>query len=381
MWHTRRPISSRGIALVMVMVLVAAASIMTYAVLASTSVRAQVSSTAKERLQRQYLADSGLNLAIYYLQNPTASPVALTYGAYGNVHYPGESSISFTGVPGTISITVTNTANGVFGVTSVGTIDGVSSTASTTVAITKAKTFPYAANLRGAITLNSRVTVSGGLTTDGNLSKSGATVNGSIVAANGAAQGGTNIGNVQLAYPASISQYVPYYFYNGNRYRAARMSSSVGGILYDFDTTNNPCNVWYADRDVQFLTTTVVPGTIITDDSHKLKVSASVTITPASGMPALIAGQDIEFNGNNKTLQLNGMTYLGGKIIGTGSNSSCNFNVAGTFISNYSGWPFRSDYEGYVSLQYSSSKATAKALFDEIEPITALNVQSWSKGN
>lgn len=378
---SRRPISARGIALVMVMVLVAAASIMTYAVLASTSVRAQVSASAQDRLQRQYLADSGLNLALYYLQNPSASPVALTYGEYGNVHYPGENAISFDGVPGTISVSVTNPANGVFSVTSVGTVNGESSTSRATIDITKFKTFTYAANLRGANTLNSKVSISGGVITDGNLTRNSASLSGAIVAANGANLGGTNIGSTQLTYPASITHYVPYYFYNGKRYRAARLGTNVGGLIYDLDVVNNPCNVWYADRNVKFLLGTVVPGTIIADDSSKLTIQASVTITPVSGMPALIAGDDVEFNGNGRTLQCNGLTYVGGRISGAGSNSTCQFNVSGAFVAAYDGWPFKSDYEGFVNLQYNASRAGAKALFDEIEPITALNVQSWGKSN
>jgi hypothetical protein len=173
-----RPLARRGIAMMLVMMAVATIGVMAYALCAAARMRSQIASSASIRSQGEHLAESGLNLAVYYLQNPKSSPVALAYGASGNVHYPGESPLVIDGLPGRVDVTVTNPANGSFVVTSVATYEGNVTTATATLNVTKSKKFDYAAVLTGNPTLNNKVSIIGGAITDGSIVQNAATFSG-----------------------------------------------------------------------------------------------------------------------------------------------------------------------------------------------------------
>jgi hypothetical protein len=347
--------------------------------LASTAVRAQVAEASGQRLQRQYLAEGGLNLALYYIQNPDASPVSLVYGEGGNVHYPGEVGVTLPGVPGSIEIAVDNPENGLFNITSAATHNGETTTSQATIKLTKSHKFEHAVNLSGNLSLNNKVTINGGIRTDGTVTKNSATVNGTIVAANGQSLGGVNVSGVEYSYPVSALNYLPYYFHEGKRYKAARAPKNVIGVLQDLNVTDNPCNVWYIDRDTKVLGAVVVAGTILMDCDSELVVQGTLQITPASGMPALVAGGEIKFSSSNRSIKSHGLTYVGGPITGSGNTSNCLFEVVGAFVSGQQQWPFGSGYSGSVNITYNESKSTASAVFDEMESIDSLTVQSWGQ--
>jgi hypothetical protein len=101
--------AERGIAYLLVMIAVAAAAVMGWAMLSVSSLRAQVDVNALDGVEADGLAESGANLAIYYLRFPDRSPIDPVVGAAGNAHYPGQASIAlFPDSAGTVSVTVAN---------------------------------------------------------------------------------------------------------------------------------------------------------------------------------------------------------------------------------------------------------------------------------
>ena len=380
----RRSLPRRGMALMLVMVAIGLAAVMATAVLASASLRAQLAGVGHERLQRQYLAASGLNLAMYYIEHPKESPVALVYGQWGSVHYPGESNLTFPTVPGTLSITVTNTAADTLQIVAVADTGGQIATAKATVNIQKSRTFEYATLNRGDLALGSKSKVVGGLFTDGVVSMSTTgQVTGTIVAANGGSLGGRSPSATESAdYPISSLAYAPTYFYNGKKCTAKTLPKNVPIIfLPDFDLTNNPANVWYATQDSTFAYPLSMAGTVITAPGVSLTFGQSVTISPYANMPALVVDKNVTISADNRTVRCNGVTYVGGQLRGNAGSQNSYFRVHGAFLSGQSGWPVHPSFRSNLHLERNAGDAKVKGFADELEKIDKLSITSWSITN
>lgn len=105
----RQRCARHGIAYLLVLVAVAAAAVMGWAMLSVSSLRAQVAVNATDGVDANALAESGVNLAIYYLRFPDRAPIDPVIGAAGNEHYPGEANLApFPESTATVSVAVTN---------------------------------------------------------------------------------------------------------------------------------------------------------------------------------------------------------------------------------------------------------------------------------
>jgi hypothetical protein len=371
--------------MVLVLIVVAIATMMGWAVIASSGVGTKVAVAAETQLQRKYLAESGLQLAMYYLQNPEQSPVGVVYGAWGNVHYPGESGVSLGDMPGTLDVTVTNTANGVFQITSVGTLEGDTQTASAIVHLEKYKTFSQAANFVGDITLGSNISITGGLLAVGSVVTNTATIVGDVLSGgnnSGSGNGNSNLPEGTLTrYPVSMTHYLPSYYVNGKRFTARRISgTTVLASLLDLDLVNNPHNVWYTDQNVTFHLVTILNGTVITTNGKNITVAGTLTVNPQASLPALVSDNDLVISGNSRTVTLNGPTYIKNQIRGTGTTTLSKVNINGVLVSAASS-SLLNGFSGAVKITLDGDKATFKGVMDEVEPVHKITVRSWSTNN
>src|SRR5438045_3403998 len=93
----------RGMALMLVVILISIATVMGYALLATSSMQAQISNTTVMAASADSLAESGVNLAMYYLQNPLTAPLTP-----GQSFWHGDTGISLgSTVVGTCDVSVT----------------------------------------------------------------------------------------------------------------------------------------------------------------------------------------------------------------------------------------------------------------------------------
>ena len=81
--------SRQGVAMVMVLMVMAAAAVMGYALLASATLQGQVANAGIQQVSSNQIAESGVNVAMYYLQYPNNAP-SLTNG-----YWNGQTGISF----------------------------------------------------------------------------------------------------------------------------------------------------------------------------------------------------------------------------------------------------------------------------------------------
>src|SRR5438034_11280688 len=71
-----------GLALVLVVTVLAFAAIVGFAMLSTASMQAQTTANSSLALSADALADSGVDLACYYLVNPTKAPKFIPAGGY-----------------------------------------------------------------------------------------------------------------------------------------------------------------------------------------------------------------------------------------------------------------------------------------------------------
>ena len=98
----------RGIALVLVVTVMALAALLGYAMLSAATLQATASTNAISMAVAQSQAESGIHLAIFYLMNPKDAPTPPTMPNY---YWAGANNITFatTGsspvtMPGSVSV-------------------------------------------------------------------------------------------------------------------------------------------------------------------------------------------------------------------------------------------------------------------------------------
>ena len=336
----------RGLSALLVLVALAVGAILGWAMLANAAIQAQVSGNAAAGLAAEGTAESGLNLGVYYLLHPELAPSLDDSKTY----YSGGSNISLgTGAAGTLnSLTIARdpiqtsqyivsaqaSANG-------GRGNVLVRSSSLRCTLNTEYQVRYALATRSALTLPGsglRVTVNGDARGDNNLLvNSPSSVTGTLYA-----QGSNLTTNWQPtpAFPSAatpayseinLTKSLLTYVYQGRVCTADQMLLDYnGGTMTTLAMILNPANVFVATGNRTISGNTVLNGTLIVPPSCTyLRINGNLRITPKPGMPALIVGQNLQINGNNRVVRLDGLTWIGSGI------SSAMGSINGTDIQIY----------------------------------------------
>src|SRR5947207_15926742 len=92
-----------GIALLLVVMVLAFAAIIGFAMLSTASMQAQTTLNSNLALSADALADSGVDLACYYLLNPIKAPKNIPAGGF----YDGGTITFGPNMPGSVELTIT----------------------------------------------------------------------------------------------------------------------------------------------------------------------------------------------------------------------------------------------------------------------------------
>ncbi len=351
--------------MVMVLVLVALASVLSYALLSSQSMMMQASANSHRAAQADALAESGIQLASYYLQNPASAPVL-----NGSGFYPGQTGVSFgSAVDGTVDIVVTRIDNSTFDIASTSHYGTASSSPlARSLGARASVQYAYlpteAATVNGGLNVLSNTTITGAVRANGTVNLSlGGTINGTIYAPSvtgiltgllGSIVTTTTSGGSNNPTPIAIRDYSTY-TYNGQTYRAKLIASASATLGA---TSDNPLGVYVAAGDLTITSAATINGTLLVPNGKLIVKSSNLTINAATNMPALIVKSDIAFSGNARKLTVNGLSWIGGVLTksGTTSGNITVFNGAAQFAS---GTPITSNYSGTVKINYDARKAAA----------------------
>jgi Tfp pilus assembly protein PilX len=415
----KRMTSRRGIALILVVAVLGIAAIMSYAMLSSSALQAQVGGTSKELVSADSLAESGVSYALYYLQHPELAP------SLSNGHYPGETGVSVDGdSSGTFDVTVsdkdkdgsTSLPTNTYLIKSVGKAADVARTVYAKVYVTTKYRVVSALSVNNDMSIPVLVTVN---IYDDTISGFVRKATDPLVRADGTLNIGllnslvgtvatllTNITSSPMALPKYPAQAAPTltgsnqintlksyttYKWKGVTYTADQLTwDPYNETLATGNSATNPLNVWYTTSDRNLKGNVNLNGTLIVANGRTLKVSGVTTITakpdPATGhaaMPALVVDKDISFEGLSRTLNVNGLMWVSNQIRGntlTGLNWKLNVNgalmlpgapaVAGTQVSSL--------LTGAMNLKYVQANVDLPDLSDKDQIPQNVKMLSWT---
>jgi hypothetical protein len=311
---------SKGLSLMMVTAVVAVASVMGIAILSSNTLQAEASSNQDAVVQADALAESGVNLVMYYLQNLTDNtkcPAGLSGLAVNGISYTQTAVSLGASVKGTFDLQVAHPSTNRYTITSTGK-SSVSNVTRKLVVTADVNYFAYgiaAPNIPsgGSWTIPAGTSIIGDVYASGSIVNNGS-ISGAIysVAASGSGSSGLiqtllNVVTATLVPTVANVNHYATYTYNGGLYTAGVLLLPQSNVTLG-PTALNPAGVYVAATTLDITGNVKVNGTLVCSTGATLRVQGTGnTITPISGFPALVVDGNITFKANNSTLDVSGL--------------------------------------------------------------------------
>lgn len=335
--RTKHP---RGIALVLVVSAVAIASVLGFVMLSSAALQTRAAANQGRLGAADYLAESGLNIAMYYLQNPDKAPgYATNFGGTGYWTGTGGYISLADSVEGTVNVSVTRDASDIWTYEIVSTAQAGTNVSTKLTRTTGARVYvrneyvvKHAAAFNGNTTLQSFITVNGDVWSAKNfglrVGSPQSTVNGTVYCKTLSTGVGfivpssfsNALPTADLPAPSTgtngLNKYATYTINDVTYSRAGITGSSLGNTTLS-PTGSNPAGIYYKDAssggDFQLLDNTTINGTLIVDGNVSVRGS-NITINAEHGYPALIVSGYLEIQQPAKSLTVNGLCYVGSQL-------------------------------------------------------------------
>ncbi|MCC7351869.1 MAG: hypothetical protein IT446_15015 [Phycisphaerales bacterium] len=371
--HARR----RGMALIMVLLVMSIACVMGMGMLSASALQGQMAISTQAATRAEYLAESGVNLAMYYLEYPNASPKA-----WSDPFWTGGNNISLgDGVDGSVSITIEKVSTTGFQsnykITASGKVSrgGQSFSRVTTANVQVDYEFKVesAAAFAGSyIRLPARTSFTvGGAKINGNIDMDpGALLTGPIIALGGNVMALINFILLDPAKPMAIpsvenggvdmDRYLNY-TYNGRTYQADNITSQVvGGTITGLPpaaSAGNPAHVYYYDGNLT-LQAAIITGTLVVRNG-RLNIRGAIpsTIIPSIGLssslPALMVDKEINVSGLNARLLATGLVWANNGVTFGGTTLGSGVTITGAAIFGSNALIKNSTSFGGVSILYT----------------------------
>ncbi len=402
-WRAR---GRSGFAMLQVICVVGVATVLSLAMLSSSVLQVQANTNRAMAMQADALADSGLNLALYYIENPLSAPMRNSDG-----YWPGENNISFgTAVNGTADVTVVRTATNTYSVTSTGRAgSGAGAQLSHTAKAVVKSNKGYTVNKAVSFNATGPTLIDVVLEIHGNVISRGAinlpllhTVDGIVNATSitqilglvlGKVKINSSVVNIPTAY--TVNTYKTY-TYAGQTYRATEIAAaSVGGagaVIYG-PTADNPAGIYYYSYNNTAKSSTftlngnvTINGTLVVDNADLIVNGDNNAITAAPGYPALIGSKDFTVIGGTtgilgigatgSDIAIKGLTWLGGSFKTGASAHNADVVITGALLFGGNG-SVDSGFQGRVKVTYDATRASAPDL-DTRTP-NGPQIVSWSR--
>jgi hypothetical protein len=375
-----------GIALVLVVIVMGVATILAYALLANSVMQEQAEAGQAAAVQAGNLADSGVALAMYYLQHPLNAPSLNAYSGTIPAYWPGGSNITFTGMSGTASVSVApqGTAGNLWAVSSTG--------AASAGGVSYSKTVSATVQINGAFEINQSLSCNASMSFPHNLTVGENPANGLCIACEGningvsglsstniagnvSAQRATNLPLTCTLYPAPPLNPVPAFTlvrsYSTYQYQGQNCSADadsnlnlplLDGIIPT--AASNPAHIYASSGNMTIvgLLGGTINGTIYVPNGN-LDISGPVTVVPTPGFPAVVVSGQIVMQTAllgilNSSLTANGLVYAGNGI-GVqsilGNPADCSVTVNGALLMNTAA--LTASFTGPVTATYSAVSA------------------------
>jgi Tfp pilus assembly protein PilX len=362
----------RGIALVLVVFVMALAAILGYAMLTASAVQATAGGNAIAAAVARAQAESGIHLAMYYLLNPgnapSAPPCTWSNVTFATVH-PAAT------IPGSVTIQVGSPSNGCYQVISTGSSGSSTGGGAVTRTITAEICVGGSYQIEQGGAFNSSMTI--GLTSSftsanpnapalavasgfsvTNNGQINGSVTGSLIPGSGSQINGT-VSAAPTVQPAPansayVFDYTQPYVYQGVTCYPTQITGSTLSTSPTSSPTTNPLGIYYCTGSLTVSGQVTISGTLVVGgtltNTGKLYITPVVS-TLSTNMPALVVKQKLTMSGASRVLNATGVVYVGLGITGAGSTSTSNMTVDGALLDNGG----VATYSGALAVTYNSA--------------------------
>jgi hypothetical protein len=382
---------SKGLSLILVTATVAVASVMGIAILSSNALQVEASTNQDKAVQADALSESGVNLAMYYLQNISDSskcPAGLSGLAVNGTPYTSLNNSLGASVSGTFDIQVSHTSTNQYKIVSIGKATVSGSTIKRTITGTvDLNYYGYgisAPNISaGSWTIPAGTTIVGDVYSNTSVVNNGS-ISGNLYASSSSGTGSTGllksltsvISSTLIPTTATVNHYVTY-TYNGGIYTAGTILSPQSNVTLG-TTVTNPAGIYVCATTLDITGNFKVNGTLVVSTGGSLRIQGTGnSITPVSGFPAQVVDGDIIFKANNAAVDLNGLTFLGGSVKRSASQTGCKLNVTGALLCP----SITNTFDGAVTttIKYDRTKASVTTLVSGSTKPTpsSVSIVSW----
>jgi Tfp pilus assembly protein PilX len=376
-----------GLALVLVVAVLATAAVLAYAMLSANTLQAEISSNLTHAAGAEYVAESGVNVGMYYLQTPASAPPSWTSSAGYKLYASAVPLNDGTQSNFDLSVTANPTPN-TYTLQSTGwpsTGSAFSHTATAIVTVNRAP-IPGAGVFGGNITIPSRTTfssngVTGALAVqaDGTITQSGGTISGAQSVA-------PLEGNAYIVPTASTVNFYGVGTTGGNYLWTDNTTlgtpqqittSTLTAANLPATLSTNPAGIFYHQGNLSITSNITIAGTLIVRGGT-LTLQNTVTINPKAQFPALICEDNAILKGSSHVLTANGVVFLGTGFSWTGSNTNSSFVVNGALLMP-AGASIGTSTKGTVDVAYSRSNTNVPLLTTFDQPGISVQIDSWTQ--
>lgn len=362
--HSHSPVAHRGVALLLVLVLISLGSILAMRFLQVAATRSTLCQDYGDAKKAELLAESGISEAAYWFQHSE-----LTGGTLWNGVASRRPDIT---APDYYKVTVAQTSASParYMVTSEGHV--MTGTADKMVRTTKAE-FSECYGFSDAVTAADELSIPPSVTILGSVYSRSRMYNRGYVDGNVALSGflynsGTIKGRVVYCWPRPLGSYplddTVTYSVDGTRYTAKTISSDSNTNKTWSSSTTNPMGVWYRKGSLHLGGTTIVNGTLVVQDNLTLNPGSTTIISPKPGFPALVVNGFISLENGNLSATINGSVLINRYIttVGNMSNASLTIKGALVFTGNES-FPSNFSLDPIIIIQHDPTRTDISGLY------------------
>lgn len=419
MRHTRK--QRRGISLMLVTAFVAVASVLGLALLSSASLQSAATRNQDLVVQADGLAESGVNLGTYWVQNVgDTTKVPSNVAALNVGESTTQNNLSIKNTPGKFDVTVSRLSYNRYQVSA----KGKSTTTDTTdhdsanrpmTAQVDANFFGYAISATnassGTLTIPTTTTIDGDVFSSIPVTKAG-NVNGTVYDApassggSGGSGGGGLLGGLLggvlnlvtgtldaviatlVPTPATANHYASY-TYNSKSYAAREITADTLSNTTLNPDVNNPLGVFFHKGTLTLGGNAKINGTVVIKDvpggllglgadpgNLRLTGKGNAITVSTPNYPALVADSDVSFASTDASLDVTGLAYTGGKVTHSGTVTNSAFNVVGALL--FGGGSPALDGAVRTHLTYDRVRASVPSLVTNANPMpTSVTVVYW----
>ncbi|WP_428939947.1 hypothetical protein [Fontivita pretiosa] len=369
-----------GLALMLVLVTVALAALIGYAMLSAASLQTQISDGTSRAAAADCIADSAVHAGIFFLQYPSKTPASwMGHAGYvmyaDNVPMPdgnGNFDIDVTASPTTrdrYRIRVTARSGG-----------STPLTRSATANVQVVRITPsYAGAFGGSVTVPPNYTLNGSVLAGGSVTMAGGTITGSTVIS-------PPPPSFVVPTLADVNHYgagdVPgqYLMPDGLTVGTPQPVSNPLLAPPAWNSTTNPGRVFYCNGDVRIQASMTFPGTLVVrNGSLVLDITGgTITFTPQPGFPALVIDRELKLNRKPLTVTANGIVWTGSGLQWLGPSSLGSVLTINGALMMPAGAALGSTYSGVLTVNYHADAMSVPDLRVTPQAATSVKILSWN---